>query len=68
VAGNLSAAEAAKLGKRIGARLVIPMHYEMFTFNTAPASEFATAAEAEGTPYKILECGERWSSESLNFK
>jgi len=68
VAGNLNAQEAAKLGKQIGARLVIPMHYDMFTFNTAPASEFADAAKAEGISYRILECGERWSSESLNFK
>ncbi len=68
VAGNLNAKEAAQLGKRIGARLVIPMHYDMFTFNTASASEFAISAEAESTPYKILECGERWSSESMNFK
>jgi L-ascorbate metabolism protein UlaG (beta-lactamase superfamily) len=68
VAGNLNSSEAAKLGKRIGARLAIPMHYDMFTFNTAPASEFAVAAEAEGTPYRILQCGERWSSESLKFK
>ena len=68
VAGNLSSREAVKLGKQIGAKLVIPMHYDMFTFNTAPAAEFAAAAEAEGTPYRVLQCGERWSSESLNFK
>jgi L-ascorbate metabolism protein UlaG (beta-lactamase superfamily) len=68
VAGNLNSLEAAKLGKAIGARLVIPMHYDMFTFNTAPAADFAAAAGSEGVPYKILDCGERWSSESLKFK
>ena len=34
VAGNLNAEEAAQLGKEIGAKLVIPCHYDMFTFNT----------------------------------
>ena len=48
VAGNLNAKEAAWLGKQIGAKLVIPMHYDMFEFNTAPAEEFAEAAKAEG--------------------
>jgi L-ascorbate metabolism protein UlaG (beta-lactamase superfamily) len=64
VAGNLNSTEAAWLGKRIGARLVIPMHYDMFTFNTAPPEEFAAAAKTEGIAYRILQCGERWSSES----
>jgi len=35
VAGNLDGREAAQLAKAIGAKLVIPMHYDMFTFNTA---------------------------------
>ncbi len=68
VAGNLNAEEAAHLGRRIGARLTIPMHYDMFTFNTAPVEEFAAAAQQEGTPHRVLECGERWSSESLTKK
>src|SRR4029453_13193961 len=36
VPGNLSGVEAARLAKDIGAGLVIPCHYEMFEFNTAP--------------------------------
>ena len=35
VAGNLNGAESAHLAKAIGARTVIPCHYEMFEFNTA---------------------------------
>lgn len=65
VAGNLNAREAAALGKAIGARLVIPCHYEMFTFNTADPREFVEAAEAIGQPYHVLRCGERWESRSL---
>jgi L-ascorbate metabolism protein UlaG (beta-lactamase superfamily) len=65
VSGNLNAREAASLAKTIGARLTIPMHYDMFTFNTAPASDFEAAAREEGIRFKVLQCGERWSSESL---
>jgi L-ascorbate metabolism protein UlaG (beta-lactamase superfamily) len=65
VAGNLNAKEAASLGKQIGAKLIIPMHYDMFEFNTAPAEEFIVAAKAEGIRHRVLQCGERWSSEEL---
>jgi L-ascorbate metabolism protein UlaG (beta-lactamase superfamily) len=62
VAGNLNAREAAELGKSIGARTVIPCHYEMFAFNTADPAEFAEAASRAGQRCDILRCGERWSS------
>jgi L-ascorbate metabolism protein UlaG (beta-lactamase superfamily) len=65
VAGNLNTKEAARLGKQIGAKLVIPMHYDMFEFNTAPAEEFVEAAKVEGIRHRVLQCGERWSSEEL---
>jgi L-ascorbate metabolism protein UlaG (beta-lactamase superfamily) len=65
VAGNLNAREAAELGKAIGTRVVIPCHYEMFTFNTADPREFVRAAEAVGQPYCVLRCGKRWDSGSL---
>ncbi|HUX11328.1 MAG TPA: MBL fold metallo-hydrolase [Terriglobia bacterium] len=65
VAGNLNAREAAELGKTCGARLVIPCHFEMFTFNTADPREFAEAAAEVGQPCRLLQCGERWESRSL---
>ena len=65
VAGNLNAREAAELGKGMDAGVVIPCHYEMFTFNTADPHEFVDAAEAVGQPYHVLRCGERWDSRSL---
>jgi L-ascorbate metabolism protein UlaG (beta-lactamase superfamily) len=40
VAGNLNCEEAVKLGKAIGAKVVIPCHYDMFTFNTADVNDF----------------------------
>jgi L-ascorbate metabolism protein UlaG (beta-lactamase superfamily) len=65
VAGNLNAREAAELGKAIGARLVIPCHYEMFEFNTADPRDFVSAAEKIGQPCAVLRCGERWDSRNL---
>jgi len=62
VAGNLDGTQAARLAKDIGARLVIPCHYEMFEFNTASPDEFAATARALDQPFRILRAGEGWSS------
>jgi len=61
VAGNLDCKEAATLGKEIGAKKVIPCHYDLFTFNTADVNEFISEAENIGQPYKILAGGGRFS-------
>ena len=65
VAGNLDGEEAARLAHQVGARIVIPCHYDMFTFNTASPDRFVAACEALGQPYRVLENGERWSSRML---
>jgi L-ascorbate metabolism protein UlaG (beta-lactamase superfamily) len=65
VAGNLNGREAATLAREIGARLVIPCHFEMFAFNTASPDEFIRAAEELGQRYRVLRAGERWSSSEL---
>jgi len=65
VAGNLWGREAAQLGKDIGARLVIPCHYEMFEFNTAIPDEFVAECQRLDQPYRVLRAGERWSSAEL---
>jgi L-ascorbate metabolism protein UlaG (beta-lactamase superfamily) len=66
VAGNLSGREAAQLAKDIGAKLVIPCHYDMFEFNTAdPADEFIPECERLGQPYRVLQQGERFSSTEI---
>ena len=65
VAGNLNGREAAALAHAIGARMVIPCHYEMFEFNTASPEEFARECERLGQPYRVLRAGERWSSACL---
>lgn len=62
VAGNLSGREAAQLAKDIGAKLVIPCHYDMFEFNTAdPYEQFVPECERIGQPYRVLKLGERLS-------
>jgi L-ascorbate metabolism protein UlaG (beta-lactamase superfamily) len=65
VAGNLNAKEAAVLGKAIGAKVVIPCHYDMFTFNTADPKEFAEEAKQINQPYHILKPGGHFSSSLL---
>lgn len=65
VAGNLDGPEAARLAHDIGARLLIPCHYQMFAFNTASTEPFVKEAERLGQPFRLLRSGERWSSEEL---
>ncbi|MEX2235056.1 MAG: MBL fold metallo-hydrolase [Cyclobacteriaceae bacterium] len=59
VAGNLNASEAARLGKEIGARFVIPHHYNMFAFNTADPLDFAAEAKKNNLAFVILQTGEK---------
>jgi L-ascorbate metabolism protein UlaG (beta-lactamase superfamily) len=61
VAGNLNAEEAVQLAKDAGIGLVIPCHYDMFTFNTADPSEFISIAERENQPYAVLQHGGHFS-------
>ena len=61
VAGNLTGEEAAALAHEIGARLAVPMHFEMFEFNTEPPDAFAAACDRLGQPYRVLRAGERLS-------
>ena len=59
VAGNLDGREAAQLAHDIGARLVIPHHFDMFEFNTADPKElFIPECERLGQPYRVLRVGE----------
>lgn len=61
VAGNLNPDEAARLGRDIGAKLVIPHHYDLFEFNTADPADFVQACEQYGTRYRVMQLGERVS-------
>lgn len=59
VAGNLNGTEAAALAKAIGAKLVIPCHYDMFEFNTESPEEFVKACERLNQPHRVLRIGEK---------
>lgn len=59
VAGNLNCKEAALLGKQIQAQVVIPCHYDMFTFNTADPEDFIEEAKKIGQEYVVLKVGEK---------
>ena len=59
VTGNFWGREAAQFAHDIGAKIVIPMHYDMFTFNTETPEEFVQECEGLGQNYKVLKCGER---------
>jgi len=57
---NMNAQEAVDLAKAVGAGVVIPHHYDMFTFNTVDVGDFAKLAQNAGQPYQVLQCGERY--------
>ncbi|MCX6951472.1 MAG: MBL fold metallo-hydrolase, partial [Verrucomicrobia bacterium] len=59
VSGNLDGAEAARLARDIGARCVVPCHYEMFEFNTATPTLFVATCAQIGQRCAVLHAGER---------
>jgi L-ascorbate metabolism protein UlaG (beta-lactamase superfamily) len=65
VAGNLDGNEAAGLAKAVGARVVIPCHYNLFEFNTADPAVFCSACERVGMRYLVLGVGGYASSGTL---
>lgn len=65
VSGNLWGRESARLAKEIGVKLVIPCHYDMFTFNTATPEEFVTTSQELEQKHQVLKCGQRWSSAQI---
>jgi L-ascorbate metabolism protein UlaG (beta-lactamase superfamily) len=58
VAGNLDGKQAAHLGHVIGARSIIPCHFDMFEFNTASPDEFVVECRRLGQPCRVLQNGE----------
>ena len=63
VPGNLWGEEAAQLAREAAMRLVIPCHYDMFAFNTVTPEAFIQECLRLEQPFRILENGERWSSD-----
>ena len=67
IPGNLFGREAAQLAKDIGAKLVIPCHYEMFEFNTATPDEFVRECIRLEQPFKVLRGGAMASVNDLSL-
>jgi L-ascorbate metabolism protein UlaG (beta-lactamase superfamily) len=65
VAGNLDGPQAAKLAHDIGAKCVIPCHYDMFEFNTASPDEFVAACARLNQKCHVLRNGEGWDFSTL---
>jgi len=65
VSGNLDGSQAVWLAQQIGAKLVIPCHYEMFEFNTVSPNLFVVEAKKQRQNYCLLKCGERFSSKKI---
>lgn len=57
VTGNLDGPEAADLAHRAGIALVVPCHYELFSFNTASTEPFLTACKNLGVQPHVLRAG-----------
>lgn len=60
---NMNIDDALNLAREIGNPLIIPHHYDMFTFNTVDVALFEEKANATQQAYKVLQCGEKfiWS-------
>lgn len=58
---NMNAFEAIALAREAGIPLVIPHHYDMFTFNTANPAKFTQLAEDAGQSAYVLRPGERFT-------
>lgn len=66
VAGNFDGKEAAQLAKAVGAKMVIPCHYDMFTFNTETPELFIRTCEQLDQSFTVLQSGQSWSSANLD--
>ena len=58
VAGNMDGRDAAALAKAVGAKLVIPHHFDLFEFNTAAPDEFEAECRRLGQSFRTLRNGE----------
>src|SRR5262245_15270430 len=56
---NMDGVEAARLAHAMRAGLAVPMHFEMFEFNTASPDAFVAECERLGQPCRVLRAGER---------
>jgi L-ascorbate 6-phosphate lactonase len=58
---NMNIGDALKLAADVKAGLLIPHHYDMFTFNTVDIADFERAAASTDVPYAVLRVGEKFA-------
>jgi L-ascorbate metabolism protein UlaG (beta-lactamase superfamily) len=68
VAGNLDGRQAAQLAFDIGARLVVPCHFDLFEFNTASPDEFVGECQRLGQCCRVLRNGEGFQPQKSGFQ
>lgn len=61
--GNFDIAEAAQVAEEIGARWLVPMHYDMFASETVDVNRFIDhlLGHRPGQRFKVFQCGEGWA-------
>lgn len=57
---NMGIEDAVRLAKTHRPQVVIPHHYDMFTFNTADVADFEKLAADAAISYAVLRCGEHF--------
>lgn len=57
---NMNIDDALNLANDIDNPLIIPHHYDMFTFNTVDVALFEQQANTTGQAYKVMQCGEKF--------
>ena len=62
IIGNMTAAEAAELCLAVGAKMLIPMHFDLYSVNCVATSTVVEQIEATAKklPYHIFKPGERY--------
>ena len=62
IIGNMTAAEAAELCRVAGAKMLIPMHFDLYSVNCVATSTVVEQIEAtaKALPYHIFKPGERY--------
>ncbi|MFN3323587.1 MAG: MBL fold metallo-hydrolase [Bryobacteraceae bacterium] len=63
VPGNFFIEEAAQLAADIGAQWLVPMHYDMFAFDTVDVNRFVDHMlfSRPAQRFKVFQCGESWA-------
>lgn len=62
VIGNMTAPEAIELSEKVGAEMMVPMHYDLYDCNCISAASFVDALKVAGAkiPFHMFQPGEKY--------